>query len=71
VVQEVARELAGQAAVVQVNTEESPHLAQRFSIRGIPALLIIRQGRVLDSLSGFREKSVLLAWFDRVTRQKH
>jgi len=67
----VARGLAGQTAVVQVNTEENPLLAQRFGIRGIPALLIILQGRVLDSLSGSREKNALLAWFERVTRQKH
>jgi thioredoxin 2 len=70
VVREVARGLAGQTAVVQVNTEENPLLAQRFGIRGIPAILIIRQGRVLDSLSGSRDKNSLIAWFHRVVRQQ-
>ena len=67
----MARGLAGQTAVVQVNTEENPRLAQRFGIRGIPALLIIRQGRVLDSFSGSRDKNSLIAWFKRVVRQEH
>ena len=66
----MARGLAGQTAVVQVNTEENPRLAQRFGIRGIPALLILRQGRVLDSFSGSRDKSSLIAWFHRVIRQE-
>lgn len=70
-VREVARGLAGRTAVVQVNTEENPRLAQRFGIRGIPALLIIRQGRVLDSFSGSRDKNSLIAWFRRVVRQEH
>lgn len=60
---EIARELAGKAAVVQVNTEENPLLSNRFGIRSIPALLILKKGTVLATLSGAQEKRAVLAWF--------
>jgi len=63
VVREVALELAGRCAVVQVDTQENPGLAGRFNILGIPALLMLRDGKVLDSISGALEKGALLAWY--------
>ncbi len=60
-VREVARELAGTAAVVQVNTQENPHLAARFGIRGIPALVLLRQGQVLATWSGALPREAVLS----------
>lgn len=59
---EAALELAGSCAVAQVNTEENPQLAGRFNISGIPALLLIRGGKVIDSTSGVLDKGALVAW---------
>ena len=64
-VHEVARDLAGKGAVVQVNTEENPRLAGRFNIRGIPAVLLLRRGKVVDSISGAMGKDALLSWWKR------
>ena len=66
---EAAVQLAGQAAVVQVNTQENARLAQRFQVRGIPLLVILRRGRQLDSLSGAQPLPTLLAWFRRTVGQ--
>jgi thioredoxin-like negative regulator of GroEL len=65
VVQEVAEEVAGSGAVVQVNTDENPQLASRFGIGGIPTVMILRKGRVVDSVSGGVDKNALLAWWKR------
>lgn len=59
---EAALELAGTCAVAQVNTEENPQLAGRFSIRGIPAIVLLRGGKVIDSTSGVLDKEALVAW---------
>jgi thioredoxin 2 len=66
VVRAAAQQLAGQAAVAQVDTQQNPRLADRFQVRGIPALVILRRGRMLDSLSGARSLPEILAWFRRV-----
>jgi len=65
VVRNVAERLAGQAAVVQINTQDSPNLAARFGIRGIPAIVLLKQGRVIDQLPGEQPLDAVLAWFRR------
>ncbi len=59
----VAEKLAGQAAVVQVNTEENPALAGRFGVRGIPVLMLLRAGKMVAQLAGAQPAEAVLAWF--------
>ncbi len=61
----MAEELAGSGVVVQINTEENPQLAARFGIRGIPTVMVLRKGQVVDSTSGALDKNALLAWWKR------
>ncbi len=61
----VAEKLAGKAAVVQINTQENPALASRFGVRGIPVIMLLRKGRVVDQISGAQTAEALLAWFSR------
>jgi thioredoxin 2 len=65
VVQEVAGEMAGKGAVVQVNTEENPQLSSRFSIRSVPTVMALRGERVTGSESGAMDKHSLLAWWQQ------
>jgi thioredoxin 2 len=65
VVQEIARELAGRGAVVQVNTQENPQLAGRFNVTGIPTVMILKGEKVLDRISGAMDRNALLAWWKR------
>jgi len=65
VVRNLAEKLAGQAAVLQINTQDSPSLAARFGIRGIPAIVLLKQGRVVDQLPGAHPLDAVLAWFRR------
>ena len=51
-VRKVAELLRGSAAVVQVNSQDNPVLAGRFGVRGIPALFLLKEGRIVDQLSG-------------------
>ena len=64
-VQQVAEQLAGRGAVVQINTRENPRLAGRFAIRGIPTVLIMRKGQVVDRVSGAMDRQALLDWWER------
>jgi thioredoxin-like negative regulator of GroEL len=65
VVREIAEALAGKAAVASINTEDNPRLARQFNITGIPALLLIRNGSVIDRLSGAQPKENVIAWVSR------
>ena len=59
---EVAGELAGKLAVIQVNTDLNPGLAASYQIQGIPALLVIKGGQVVARTSGGMSKEALLTW---------
>lgn len=64
----VAEKLTGKAAVVQINTQENPALASRFGVRGIPVIMLLRKGRVVDQISGAQTAEALLAWFSRAVK---
>jgi len=63
VVRTVAEKLAGQAAVVQINTQENQVLASRFKVKGIPVTLLLREGKVVAQLPGSQTVEALLTWF--------
>jgi thioredoxin 2 len=65
VVRTLAERLAGQVAVIQINTQDCPNLAARFAIRGIPAIVLLKQGRVIDQLPGAQPLDAVLSWFKR------
>lgn len=52
VLEQVASETSGKVKVVKVNTDENQDLAQQFQIRGIPAVKLFRNGRVVDEFVG-------------------
>ena len=52
VLEQVAAEQTGKIKVVKVNTDENQDLAQQFQIRGIPAVKLFRNGRVVDEFVG-------------------
>lgn len=51
-VDRVAGQLAGQAIVVKVNTDQLPELASRYRVSGIPNFVVIRDGRLLHQKAG-------------------
>ncbi len=65
-VEEIAREYAGQLRVAKVNTDENPRWAGRLSIMGIPTLILFKRGREADRIVGAAPKSVLTQRVERL-----
>jgi thioredoxin 2 len=65
-VEQAAHELAGRLKVVKVNVDEAPGVAERFGVRGIPTLLILRQGREVARQVGAVPPPALLRWVEEV-----
>jgi thioredoxin 2 len=51
-VEKAAKALQGEAIVVKVNTEEQPHLAARYGVRGIPMFAVIDGGQMVAQQTG-------------------
>ncbi|HIE73826.1 MAG TPA: thioredoxin [Flavobacteriales bacterium] len=60
IVDELATDLEGKAIVGKVNVDDNSETPQTYGIRSIPALLIFKNGEVVDKLVGAVPKSQLL-----------
>ncbi len=57
IIEEIAEEYAGKVKVGSVNVDEEQALAMKFNIASIPALIVIRDGKVVNSAVGYRPKN--------------
>lgn len=64
VLDEVAVERSDTLKVVKVNVDENQDLAGRFAVRGIPTLLLFKDGEVLGQKVGASGKDDLLSWVE-------
>ncbi|HVQ16041.1 MAG TPA: thioredoxin, partial [Vicinamibacterales bacterium] len=56
-----ARNMAGRALVIKVNTDGVPELGERFRILSIPTLAVFRGGKEVSRVSGVRPASEIEA----------
>jgi thioredoxin 1 len=66
VVASLAEEYAGKVRVGKLNVDENPKTASRFSIRGIPTLLIFNNGEVQEQIIGAQPVGVIKQSLDKV-----
>src|SRR3954468_17199224 len=58
----VAKERAGQVLVLKLNSDEHQDASARFGIRGIPTLILFRNGCEVTRQSGMMSKPMLDGW---------
>ena len=61
---EIADEYKGKVAIVKVNIDESPKTPQKFNVRGIPTLILFKNGQVEGQKVGALRKTDLAAFLD-------
>ena len=60
VLDDIARELAGQATIGKVNVEADPAIADRFGVKALPSLLFFKNGALAQTLVGAVPKKVIV-----------
>lgn len=63
ILDDLARELAGQVAIGKLNADENRHTIQRYGITGIPTMLIFKDGQLIETIVGAAPKPTLKARF--------
>jgi len=59
VVEAISNELSDKVIVGKVNVDQERELAMKFNIMSIPNLLIIKNGKVVENIVGYRPKEDL------------
>ena len=62
ILEELSEEFKGQVKIVKLDVESNPSIAQTYNIRGIPALLLFKNGQVAGQQIGALPKHQLRAW---------
>ena len=66
IVDEVAGEVAGKMKVVKVNIDENPNAPTKYGVRGIPTLMVFKDGELVDTKVGGMSKTQLNDWLNSV-----
>lgn len=64
-VHELAREMAGQAIVLKVDTEAHPELAARFGVQSIPNFVVLRGGKPVMQRAGVVPRAEMRRWVEQ------
>ncbi|MFH1044969.1 MAG: thioredoxin TrxA [Pseudomonadota bacterium] len=62
--EEVAKEYTGKIKVAKVNVDENQEIPRKYGIRGIPTLMLFKNGNIEATKVGALSKSQLTAFLD-------
>ena len=65
-VEELAQQYEGRLKVAKMNVDENPATPSRYGVRGIPNLLLIKNGTVKDQIVGAVPKAKLVDAIEKV-----
>ena len=64
-VAQTAREMAGRAVVLKVDTEAHPQLAARYNVQGIPNFAVFTGGKLQFQQAGLVDANTMKSWLTR------
>jgi thioredoxin 1 len=64
--EEISTEMADRVTVAKVNIDDNPQTPQKYGVRGIPTLILFKNGQVAATKIGALPKSKLVEWVESV-----
>ena len=64
-VEAVAEKYAGNARVMKINVDDNPSVSQRFGIKGIPTLILFKNGKEEERVVGATSESAISRMLDK------
>ena len=63
----VADELSGKVKIVKINVEENPVVASKYQVRGLPTLMMFKEGKMTATHLGAMSKQRISEWIKEST----
>ena len=64
--EELAADMADRLTVAKLNIDENPQTPTKYGVRGIPTMILFKNGQVAATKIGAEPKSKLYAWVESV-----
>jgi thioredoxin 1 len=61
ILEEIAKEFDGKIRVGKVNVDDSPEIASKFGVRGIPTLILFKDGQIKGQMVGANPKANIVS----------
>src|SRR5687768_6034044 len=66
IVDELASQFEGRATIGEMNVDENPNIpTSRFQVRGIPTLVVLKNGQLVDTIVGLAQKEDIARTIER------
>ena len=65
IVEELAKEFTGRIKVTKLNVDENPATPGQYGVRGIPTLILFKEGKILDQIVGAVPKARLKTMIEK------
>ncbi|MBL6456575.1 thioredoxin TrxA [Belnapia sp. T6] len=62
ILDDIAKEYEGKLTIAKVNIDENPMTPNEYAVRGIPTMLLFKDGKLLDTKVGALPKTALKDW---------
>jgi thioredoxin 1 len=64
--EEIASQLQDKVTIAKINIDDNPNTPQNYGVRGVPTLMLFKNGQVAATKVGSMPKSKLLEWIQSV-----
>lgn len=64
ILEDLAQEMDGKIRVAKVNIDENPMIPTKYGVRGIPTLMLFKDGQVAGTTVGAKPKTQLVEWVE-------
>ena len=64
--EDLAEDMAGEVTVAKINIDENPQTPMKYGVRGIPTVILFKDGQVAATKIGALPKSKLYEWVNSV-----
>ncbi len=62
--EEISDELDGRVTIAKLNIDDNPHMAGKLGVRGIPTMILFKNGEPAATKVGAAPKSALKSWLE-------
>ncbi len=67
-VQELSEKMADKVKVMKVNIDQNPETPTKYGVRGIPTLILFKDGKQVATKVGSMPKTSLFEWVENTTQ---
>ncbi len=66
ILDEIAGEMGSKLTVAKVNIDQNPETPSKYGVRGIPTMILFKNGEAVATKVGSMPKSKIVEWIDSV-----